>query len=76
MVAKLDEVLTAALHLSIEERAQVVAKLLLSLDEPSESEVERLWLEEAKRRLNEFREGRVQATPAEDVSRRALDDIS
>jgi putative addiction module component (TIGR02574 family) len=76
MEAKLDEVITAALHLSIEERAQVVAKLLLSLDEPSESELERLWLEEAERRLNEFREGRVQGTPADDVFRRAMDDIS
>ncbi|MDR3556180.1 MAG: addiction module protein [Syntrophobacteraceae bacterium] len=76
MESKLDEVITAALHLSIEERAQVAAKLLLSLDEPSESEVERLWLEEAERRLNEFRKGRVQGMPADDVFRRAMDDIS
>jgi putative addiction module component (TIGR02574 family) len=76
MESKLDEVITAALHLSIEERAQVAAKLLLSLDEPSESEVERLWIEEAERRLNEFREGRVQGTPAEVVFQRAMDDIS
>lgn len=71
MESKLDEIITAALDLNIEERAQVVAKLLLSLDEPSESEVERQWIEEAQRRLNEFREGRAQGTPAEDVFRRA-----
>ncbi len=76
MESKLDEVISAALDLNIEERAQVVAKLLLSLDEPSESEVERQWIEEAQRRLSEFREGRVQGTPAEDVFRRAMDDIS
>jgi putative addiction module component (TIGR02574 family) len=77
MESKLDEIITAALDLNIEERAEVVAKLLLSLDEPSESEVERQWIEEAQRRLNEFRrEGRVQGTPAEDVFRRAMDDIS
>lgn len=76
MEAKLDEVIKAALHLNIEERAHLAGKLLLSLDEPSESEVERLWLEEAERRLNEFREGRVRGTPADEVFRRAMDDIS
>ena len=59
MEEKLDEVITAALRLSIEERAQLAGRLLLSLDEPSESETERLWLEEAERRLREFREGKV-----------------
>ncbi|MGC8492699.1 MAG: addiction module protein [Syntrophobacteraceae bacterium] len=76
MESKLDEIITAALDLNIEERAKVVAKLLLSLDEPSESEVERQWIEEAQRRLNDFRAGRVQGTPADDVFQRAYDDIS
>ncbi|RPI02607.1 MAG: hypothetical protein EHM72_03795 [Calditrichaeota bacterium] len=45
------------------------------LDEPTESEVERLWLQEAERRLQEFREGRVQGIPAEKVFNRAIADI-
>lgn len=76
MGTKFDEVATAALQLSIEERAQLAGKLLLSLDEPSESEVERLWLEEAERRLQEFRQGKVHGIDADAVFRRALDDIS
>ena len=76
METKLDEVITAALQLTIEERAQLAGRLLLSLDEPSEAEVERLWLEEAERRLKEFREGRVRGIPADEVLRRAMDDIS
>jgi putative addiction module component (TIGR02574 family) len=76
MRTKLDEVTTAALQLSIEERAQLAGRLLLSLDEPSESEVERLWLEEAERRLEEFRKGRVRGILTDEVLRRALDDIS
>lgn len=76
MENKLDDVLAAALQLSIEERAQVAGRLLLSLDEPSESEVERLWLDEAERRLKAFREGRVRGVPADEVFRRAMDDIS
>jgi putative addiction module component (TIGR02574 family) len=76
METKFNEVSTAALQLSIEERAELAGRLLLSLDEPSESELERLWLEEAERRLKEFREGRVRGIPADEVFRRAMDDIS
>jgi putative addiction module component (TIGR02574 family) len=76
MGKKLDDVITAALQLSLEERAQLAGRLLLSLDEPSESELERLWLEEAERRLKEFREGKVRGIPADEVFRRAMDDIS
>jgi len=76
MAEKLDEVTTAALRLSVEERAQLAGRLLISLDEPSESETERLWLEEAERRLREFREGKVSGVPAEEVFRNAMDDIS
>lgn len=76
METKFNEVSTAALQLSIEERAELAGRLLLSLDEPSGSEVERLWLEEAERRLKEFREGRVRSIPADEVFRRAMDDIS
>jgi putative addiction module component (TIGR02574 family) len=76
MESKLDEVMTAALQLGIEDRAQLAGRLLLSVDEPSESEVERLWLEEAERRLKEFREGNVRGIPADEVFRHAMDDIS
>jgi hypothetical protein len=58
MEPKIDEVTMAALDLSIEERAHLAGKLLLGLDEPSESEVENLWMEEAECRLKEFHEGR------------------
>ena len=76
MEMKFDDISTAALQLSLEERAQLAGSLLLSLDETSESEVERLWLEEAERRLKEFREGGVRGIPADEVFRRAMDDIS
>ena len=76
MDTKFDEISSVALQLSIEERAQLAGRLLLSLDEPSDSEVERLWLEEAERRLKDFRQGRVSGIPADDVFRRVMDDIS
>lgn len=76
MSKKLEEAIAVAMELTLEERAQLAGKLLLSLDEPSESEVERLWLEEAERRLQEFREGKIKGIPADEVFRRAIADIS
>ena len=76
MESKFNEVITAALQLGIEERAQLAGRLLLSLDEPSESEVERLWLVDAERRLKEFRAGKVRGIPADEVFRHAMDDVS
>jgi putative addiction module component (TIGR02574 family) len=65
-----------ALSLDIEDRAQLAGKLLMSLDEPSASEVERLWLDEAERRLQEYRAGTVQGIAADDVFRRAVAELS
>ena len=76
MSKKLEELINMAKELNLEERAELAGTLLLSLDEPSESEVERLWLQEAERRLQEFRDGKVKGIPAEEVFNRAIADIS
>lgn len=65
-----------AMSLDIHSRASLAGKLLLSLDEPSPSEVERLWLDEAERRLDEYRAGKVQALPGEEVFTRAIAELS
>ena len=54
----------------------LAGKLLLSLDEPNPTEVERLWLDEAKRRLEAYRAGRVQGIPTDEVFRRAISELS
>lgn len=76
MSKKLEEIIKVTKDLSLEERAELAGTLLLSLDEPSGSEVERLWLQEAERRLQAFREGKVKGIPAEEVFNRAIADIS
>jgi putative addiction module component (TIGR02574 family) len=76
MSKKLEEIIRETKELSLEERAELAGTILLSLDEPSESEVERLWLQEAERRLQEFRDGKVKGIPAEEVFSRAIADIS
>ncbi|MFO8055205.1 MAG: addiction module protein [Bacteroidales bacterium] len=76
MTKKLEEILNEAMELPREERAQLTGALLSSIDEPGESEVEQLWLQEAERRLQDFREGKVKGTPAEEVFNQAIADIS
>ena len=61
----------AALSLPPDERAALAEKLLSSLDEPSEGELERTWLSEAARRARELDRGDVQGISEEDVRRKA-----
>lgn len=66
-MANLAEVLKNALSLEVRDRAILAERLLASLEEISEEEGERLWAEEAERRLDEYRAGRAQAIQAEEV---------
>ncbi len=65
-----------ALKLDLHARAHLAGRLLLSLDEPSPSEIERLWLDEAERRLEEYHSGKVVGIPADEVFKRALAELS
>ena len=60
-----------ALRLTVQERAELAQKLLLSLEAPSEQEIAEDWLLEAQRRARELDDGTVQPIPAEEVRRRA-----
>ena len=76
MSKKLEEAMAILSELSLDERGQLAAKILLSLEEPSEEEIEKLWIAEADRRLQEYREGKVRGIPAEEVFQRTIKDIS
>jgi putative addiction module component (TIGR02574 family) len=58
-----------ALGLPANERARLAQRLIESLDEEIEDpvEVERAWEAEIQSRLDEYRTGKVQTTPAADV---------
>jgi len=73
MTATLNEVLPLTRELDLADRAKLAEQLLSSLDEPGEVEVEKLWIEEARRRLAAYRAAQVEAIPAEEVFRRAGD---
>ena len=65
------EVFKNALSLDVQDRAALAQTLLASLEELSEEEAERLWAEEAQRRLDDYRAGRSKAVPAEQVAKKA-----
>jgi putative addiction module component (TIGR02574 family) len=71
MSRKLEELEAEVMNLSLEGRAQLAEKLILSLDAPSGEENLHLWVVEAERRLKELREGKAKELPAEEVFRRA-----
>jgi len=50
-------------------RAELTRKLIASLDEEEDGDVEALWVTEAKRRLSEIRDGKVKSESAESVLR-------
>ena len=76
MHPNIEELAKETMALDIEDRALLASKLLLSLDEPTSSEVERLWLDEAEHRLEGYRAGRVQGIPADEVFSRAISELS
>lgn len=57
--------------LSVEERASIAHRLLISLEEISEPEFDQLWGKESARRAAEFDAGTVPAVTAEEVARKA-----
>lgn len=60
------ELIDTALKLPPDERFALIDELLHSLDRP-DPDLDRIWIEEAERRLAAYRSGRVQGIPAEDV---------
>jgi putative addiction module component (TIGR02574 family) len=63
----IDELKREALQLDPQTRASLARDLLVSLDDLSEAEVERLWLEEAARRDEDMTSGKVQPIPMDEV---------
>lgn len=70
-MADLDEVLRTALTLDVQDRAVLAERLRASLDELSDEEAERVWAEEAERRLSDYHAGRARSVPGAEVHRRA-----
>jgi putative addiction module component (TIGR02574 family) len=75
MSTNVDRLAADAMKLSRRERVQLAQRLVSTLDDEVEENVEGLWFSEAERRLAELRSGKVQGIPAEDVFRNAREAI-
>jgi putative addiction module component (TIGR02574 family) len=58
-----------ALQLSSNERAILAERLLHSLDDEEDIDVERAWIEEAERRYKEFKIGKTSGRSIDEVLR-------
>jgi putative addiction module component (TIGR02574 family) len=63
-----NDIIEQALTLAPVDRLLLVELLQESLDKP-DPEIDRIWAEEARRRLQAYRDGRVTAIPMEEVFR-------
>ena len=62
-----EELLDEILSLPSDLRAILVDKLIQSLNLPTSKEIERMWIEEAKKRSNEIKTNKVKTIPGEQV---------
>jgi len=71
MASKVEEMYEKVMKLSKDER-QMLLRLLAKSDSGLESnaEVERLWNEEAAQRYQDYKSGKVEAIPADEVFQR------
>ena len=60
-----------AKKLPLQDRAVLIKRLIDGLDELEEHDLERLWVQEASRRFQEFKDGNIQARPSDEVFRDA-----
>jgi len=63
------QLIDEAVSLPVEERVLVVDTLLRSLNQ-TESEIDKQWGREAKRRLSELRSVNIEAVPGDEVFRK------
>ena len=69
MTPRSAEVLNDALSLPPRSRAKLAEKLLESLDDPRQNELDRLWAEEAEDRIDAYERGELKAVPGKEVFR-------
>ncbi|MDD2902139.1 MAG: addiction module protein [Syntrophales bacterium] len=65
-MAALNEILKEALSLKPAQKAELIDKLLASLD-ISDQEIDKLWAQEAEERLEAYEQGKIKAVTLEKV---------
>jgi putative addiction module component (TIGR02574 family) len=62
-----DRVVEEALSLPADVRLNLIEKLLMSLNLPIDEEIDRMWAEEAERRVSQIDENEARLVPGEEV---------
>jgi len=76
MAARVTDVLHDALALSAEDRAELAAEILASLDGPADVGAEAAWLEEIERRARRVLSGESSGIPLEEARERVARRLS
>ncbi len=76
MAMTLEQLTKGALALSGESRAMLADKLVESLDSGELTQIDQLWVAEAKRRRDEVRSGRVRTVPGPEALKRVRRAVS
>ena len=67
MTAVINRVVEEVLELPAEVRINLVDKILVSLNLPMRPDIDKIWSEEAERRVAEIDRGEVELIPGEEV---------
>lgn len=67
MALATSKVFDEALSLPANERVSLVERLLTSLNLPTQRQIDKLWAEEAERRVSQIDKGEVELIPGEEV---------
>jgi putative addiction module component (TIGR02574 family) len=69
MIRSSAKVVNDALSLPPRSRAKLAEKLLESLDDPRQQEIDRLWAEEVEDRIDAYEKGFLKTVPGKEVFR-------
>ncbi|HMH41987.1 MAG TPA: addiction module protein [Pyrinomonadaceae bacterium] len=75
MSTTVEQLAEQAMTLPGESRARLADLLVESLDADALTDIDRLWLAEAKRRRDEVRSGEVKTIPGDEALRRVRDSV-
>ena len=67
MTQHVQKIEAEAVQLSKKERAELVRRLIATLDQGLDGDAEQAWLDEAERRLSSYQRGNSNSIPSEDV---------
>jgi hypothetical protein len=61
-----NEIIQEAINLKPQEKYLIIESLILSLNEP-DKEIEKIWIEESQKRLDEYKKGNLKTLSFEEV---------